>query len=69
MTVFITIWFFMVVLGLTAVGALVWAIQSGQLKNISSGAKSIFDDDEPIGATTDSFPSKNQNQPRSEILP
>ncbi len=51
-----TIWIFMTILGLTSIGALVWAIQAGQFNSISDGAESIFDADEPIGSVTDSFP-------------
>jgi len=45
-------------LGISSVSALIWAITSGQLGEFQKGATSIFDDDEPIGETTDSFPDK-----------
>lgn len=47
----------MVILGLTSVAALVWAIQAGQFQSLDDGAESIFDVDEPIGMVTDSFPA------------
>jgi len=34
----------------------VWAIRTGQMRNFSRGALSIFDDEEPVGTVTDSFP-------------
>lgn len=38
--------------------ALYWAYQNGQLNDLEDGAKTIFDDEEPLGEMTDSFPSK-----------
>ncbi|QDT91538.1 cbb3-type cytochrome oxidase assembly protein [Gimesia algae] len=51
-----TIWLFMLLLGGTAVAALVWAFATNQLRDFQAGATSIFDDDEPIGEMTDTFP-------------
>jgi len=48
----------MIVFGASAVGALVWAIRSGQMSNPTAAAASIFDRDEPIGRVTDHFPWK-----------
>lgn len=56
--VYILIWGSIGVAGLTAVGALVWAVRSGQLQSFAAGATSIFDDDEPIGEMTDRFPGR-----------
>lgn len=56
MSVILAIWIFMVILGLTSVAALVWAIHAGQFQSLEDGAESIFDADEPIGMVTDSFP-------------
>jgi nitrogen fixation-related uncharacterized protein len=56
MSAILTIWIFMTILGLTSIGALVWAIQAGQFHSIGDGAESIFDADEPIGSVTDRFP-------------
>jgi nitrogen fixation-related uncharacterized protein len=42
----------------SAVYALQWSSKKGQLRDFDKGAASIFDESEPIGRTTDSFPSK-----------
>lgn len=52
----IYIWAVIGMLGITSVTALIWAVNSGQLGEFQNGATSIFDDDEPIGEMTDSFP-------------
>lgn len=46
-----------VVLGFagSAIGALVWAIQHGHMERFGSAARSIFDDEEPVGKPTDAF--------------
>jgi len=54
----IYIWVVIAMLGTSSVSALIWAIRSGQLGEFQKGATSIFDDDEPIGKVTDSFPGK-----------
>ncbi|MCC5834406.1 MAG: cbb3-type cytochrome oxidase assembly protein [Opitutales bacterium] len=38
--------------------ALYWAYRNGQLNELEDGAKTIFDDEEPMGQVTDQFPSK-----------
>lgn len=43
---------------LAAAAALYWAHRHGQLDNLEKGARSIFDEDEPIGEVTDEFPAK-----------
>ncbi len=60
MQVFFAIWFFMGLLGVSAVLALVWAIRAGQLQDFSQGARTIFDDQEPVGRMTDQFPNPPQ---------
>ncbi len=45
----------------SAVYALQWASKKGQLRDFEKGAASIFDEHEPIGRSTDSFP---QRRPR-----
>ena len=40
----------------SVIWALWWALRGGQMSNFQRGAASIFDDDEPIGQVTDSFP-------------
>jgi len=47
------IWGAVAVFGLTAVGALVWALHHGQLERFGEGARSIFDEEEPVGMATD----------------
>ncbi len=47
-----------VLFGGSAVWALAWAFRKGQLENFQRGASSIFDDDEPPGRFTDSFPGE-----------
>lgn len=54
--VLVYIWAVIAILSLSSVSALIWAISSGQLGDFQKGAMSIFDEDEPIGETTDSFP-------------
>jgi nitrogen fixation-related uncharacterized protein len=39
-----------------AILAFYWAAKHGHLQNVESGAKVIFDDEEPIGRATDAFP-------------
>lgn len=43
----------------SAVYALYWASRNGQLQDFERGAVSIFDEAEPMGRPTDSFPSKS----------
>jgi nitrogen fixation-related uncharacterized protein len=54
--VYIAIYGFMLIFGVTAIAALVWAIRTGQMENFRQGAASIFDSNEPIGKVTDAFP-------------
>jgi nitrogen fixation-related uncharacterized protein len=54
----IYIWAVIGMLGISSVTALIWAVSSGQLGEFQKGATSIFDDGEPIGEMTDSFPDK-----------
>ncbi len=42
----------------SAVYALYWSSQHGQLRDFERGARSIFDEHEPVGAMTDHFPAK-----------
>ena len=57
--IYMLVWGFVIVFGLIAVYGLVWSIRTGQLRNFEAGAKSIFDDDEPIGVPTDRFPGSS----------
>jgi nitrogen fixation-related uncharacterized protein len=40
--------------------ALHWAHKNGQLRDLDAGATSIFDEEEPEGTVTDSFPKKQR---------
>lgn len=47
---------------LAAALALHWAHRHGQLNNLEKGAKTIFDEDEPLGEVTDSFPENKKKK-------
>ncbi|MFO7724112.1 MAG: hypothetical protein R6V45_01070 [Oceanipulchritudo sp.] len=51
---------------LGASAALYWAHKHGQLSNLEKGATSIFDEDEPMGEVTDSFPEKKRKADSGE---
>lgn len=51
--------FGLVFLSGSALLAIYWAAKTGQFSNISKGAATIFDEDEPVGMPTDRFPAKN----------
>jgi len=53
----------------TAVYALYWSSKNGQLRNFEQGAKSIFDDEEPIGRMTDQFPEKRRRVGPGNVNP
>ncbi len=48
------------VLGALAILALAWAIRTGQFDDFRDGAASIFDEEEPVGEMTDSFPDSRK---------
>ncbi len=56
LVVYVVIWGSAVILGVSAVWALVWAIRTGQFHGLKAGAESIFDEGEPVGMPTDFFP-------------
>ena len=56
----IFIWTIVILLASTSVAALVWAVVSGQFGEFQKGATSIFDEEEPIGQMTDSFPEQDK---------
>lgn len=56
--VFVFIWAFAIVAGITMVWLLAWAIRQGEFKNLRAGARSIFDEHEPEGMVTDYFPGE-----------
>lgn len=43
-------------LSASVVWGLWWALKGGQFSNFQKGAASIFDGDEPVGQSTDTFP-------------
>jgi cbb3-type cytochrome oxidase maturation protein len=45
-----------VLFGGAAVLAMGWAFRTGQFDDFHTGARSIFDADEPVGEPTDAFP-------------
>lgn len=44
----------------SALIAFYWAARSGQFRNLKKGSEVIFDEDEPIGQSTDRFPMKHK---------
>ncbi|MDZ4814703.1 MAG: cbb3-type cytochrome oxidase assembly protein CcoS [Verrucomicrobiota bacterium] len=49
---------FTILLGGSGVWALYWAVKNGQMTSLENGAKSIFNDDEPLGQMSDCFPGE-----------
>lgn len=39
--------------GIIAIGAFIWAVRNKQFSDMNSGAYVIFDDEEPVGNLTD----------------
>jgi nitrogen fixation-related uncharacterized protein len=63
-------WFFYTLAFLLAAGlsgmavyALYWSSKHGQLRDFDRGAASIFDEQEPVGQTTDQFPARRGRRP------
>lgn len=54
--VYALIWGAALLFGASAVAGLVWAVNHGQVRNFAAAARSIFDEDEPVGMMTDAFP-------------
>ena len=65
--VYVVIWSSAVLLGLSAVWALIWAIRNGQFQALRQGATSIFDEEEPPGIPTDTFPSSRRSAVRPTV--
>ena len=61
--VYFVIWATAILLAISAVWALVWAIRTGQFQDLHQGATVIFDEDEPVGKVTDLFPSNDNSRP------
>lgn len=56
--VFVFIWTFALIAGITMVWLLAWAIKRGEFTNLREGSRMIFDEGEPIGEVTDHFPGE-----------
>lgn len=54
--VFIFIWTFALVAGVTMVWLLAWAIRRGEFRDLRQNSRMIFDEGEPEGMVTDRFP-------------
>lgn len=50
------IWGSWVLFGISTIWGLVWAVRTGQFQRLDRGARSIFDEEEPVGHMTDVFP-------------
>ena len=61
-TVYWLIWGAVAVFGSTAVVALAWAVEAGQMRDLGLAALSIFDEGEPVGMVTDTFPSSPETR-------
>ena len=57
-----------VVLPVTALLALRWAIRQGEFDDLQKTALSIFDDEEPLGQITDHFPVRADPGPNQRSL-
>lgn len=53
----------------SAVYALYWSANHGQLKNFEKGAETIFTEEEPLGTRTDFFPDRTGGKNNSAINP
>lgn len=58
--VFMFIWSFALISGITMVWLLAWAIRKGEFRDLRQAARMIFDEDEPIGVVTDHFPGERR---------
>ncbi len=58
LTAYIFIFGLLAGLSISAIYGLYWAIKTGQFANFERGARSIFDDEEPIGFRTDAYPGE-----------
>ncbi len=64
--VYLLIWGTWIAFGISTVWALSWAVRQGHLSNFDDAARSIFDEEEPIGQMTDFFPGDG---PDGNVLP
>lgn len=66
--VFMFIWTFALVAGISMVWLLAWAIKRGEFKDLRGAARMIFDESEPIGVVTDFFPGAGPGSPRKDAV-
>ena len=64
-TYYLLVFGILALFGVMVVWALWWAIRGGQFSDFQNGATSIFDEDEPLGTLTDTFPDRQQNTEES----
>ena len=57
------VWAMTGLFAVSAVVALAWAVQHGHMQSFSDQARSIFDDDEPVGQPTDAVPPAYGRRP------
>lgn len=50
----------MITAATAVIAAFFWAAKNHQFENIEDGSQTIFDADEPVGETTDSFPKPSE---------
>lgn len=55
----IFIFLFILIFGAGVLYAFGWSARSGQFHRIDEGARSIFNEDEPVGKPTDAFPGES----------
>ena len=65
--VYVLIWLVMLMFAVSAVVALVWSINNGQLRNLEKGSLVIFDAGEPVGEMTDAFPTRSSSKPHEAV--
>lgn len=52
----------MAIIAASALAAFWWAARNGQFENVEEGSLSIFDADEPVGRSTDTFPGADSRE-------
>lgn len=48
----------LILMTLSVLGGMWWAMRRGQMNRVGRGAYVIFDEDEPVGEMTDAFPGE-----------
>lgn len=62
---YLAVWALMLAFAASAIYGLVWAIHRGQLQGFRAGARSIFDEEEPVGVPTDA-PARGAGPPAGD---